>query len=207
MRRALRLLVGLVTAGAVLYGASVVYVWAVSRRDERRPADAIVVLGAAHYGGRPSDVLRARLDQAAALYGEGLAPVVVVTGGMADGDRVSEATASQRYLVGRGLPDSAIVVLPVGRNSRESMASAAEWLQDRGLETVLLVSDPFHMARLVAEARGHDLVPWVSPTRTSPISLRRREEWNRIAAEALKVPVVWALHLLAGPEPAPAAGP
>lgn len=186
--------------GAVLYGAIVVYVWSVSRLDERRPVDAIVVLGAAHYNGRPSDVLRARLEQAAVLYEAGLAPVVVVTGGMADGDRVSEATVSQRYLVGRGLPDSAVVVLPIGRNSGESMTSAAEYLVDRGLESILLVSDPFHMARLVAEARGHDLIPWVSPTRTSPISLRRGEEMRRILSEAAKVPVVWVTHLLGAPE-------
>jgi uncharacterized SAM-binding protein YcdF (DUF218 family) len=199
VRRPLRWLLRLVGIGAVLYGAIAVYVWWVSRLDERRPVDAIVVLGAAHYNGRPSEVLRARLDHAGALYAEALAPVVVVTGGMAEGDRVSEATVSQRYLVGRGLPDSAVVVLPVGRNSRESIASAAEWLQDRGLESILLVSDPFHMARLVAEARGRDLVPWVSPTRTSPISLRRREEIQRIASEALKVPVVWFTRLFAGP--------
>jgi uncharacterized SAM-binding protein YcdF (DUF218 family) len=201
VKQPLRWLLRVVGLGAVLYGAIVVYVWWVSRLDERRPVDAIVVLGAAHYNGRPSDVLRARLDHAGDLYAEGVAPVVVVTGGMAEGDRVSEATVSQRYLVGRGLPDSAVVVLPVGRDSRASMASAAEWLQDRGLESILLVSDPFHMARLVAEARGHALVPWVSPTRTSPISLRRREELQRIASEALKLPVVWLTHLFGGPEP------
>ena len=203
MRAPLRWSLRLVTLGAVLYGAIVFYVWWVSRLDERRATDAIVVLGAAHYNGRPSEVLRARLDQAADLYAASLAPVVVVTGGMAEGDRVSEATVSQRYLVGRGLPDSAVVVLPVGRNSRESMASAAEWLQDRGLESVLLVSDPFHMARLVAEARGHRLVAWVSPTRTSPISNRRGVELQRIGAEGLKVPIVWFSHLFGGREAGP----
>jgi uncharacterized SAM-binding protein YcdF (DUF218 family) len=199
VKRPFRWLLRLIGCGAVLYGAIVFYVWWVSRLDERRAVDAIVVLGAAHYNGRPSEVLRARLDHAGALYDADLAPVVVVTGGMAEGDRVSEATVSQRYLVGRGLPDSAVVVLPVGHNSRESMASAAEWLQDRGLESILLVSDPFHMARLVAEARGRDLVAWVSPTRSSPISLRPREELQRIAAEALKVPVVWLANLLGSP--------
>ena len=158
MKRLLCWLLRLVALGAVLYGAIVFYVWWVSRLDQRRPADAIVVLGAAHYNGRPSEVLRARLDQAAVLYAASLAPVVVVTGGMAEGDRVSEATVSQRYLVGRGLPDSAVVVLPVGRNSGQSMASAAEWLQDRGLESVLLVSDPFHMARLLGEEGVEDVV-------------------------------------------------
>ncbi|HSR15115.1 MAG TPA: YdcF family protein [Gemmatimonadales bacterium] len=191
-RRALRF----VLLGAVLYGAMFVYVWLVSQRDERAVADAIVVLGAAHYNGRPSAVLRARLDHAALLYQLGRAPVVIVTGGMADGDRVSEATVSQRYLVSRGVPASAVVVQPVGRNTRESVASASEWLGDRGLETVLLVSDPFHMARLDAEARAHGLVPYTSPTHTSPIT--EGEEWRRLASEAVKVPVVWVRALSGG---------
>ena len=110
---------------------------------------------------------------------------------MAEGDRLSEATVSQKYLVGQRVPDAAIVVRPVGRNSRESMASATEWLQDRGLETVLLVSDPFHIARLEAEARSQGLSPYASPTRTSPISERPHEEWQRLAGETLRLPVVW----------------
>ena len=191
MTRPLRWVVRLVASGVVLYGAIFVFVLTVSRQDERHAADAIVVLGAAHYNGRPSPVLRARLDHAVVLYRERLAPVIIVTGGMAEGDRLSEATVSRKYLVAQQVPDSAIVVRPVGRNSRESMASATEWLQDRGLETVLLVSDPFHMARLEAEARAQDLVPYASPTRTSPISERPHEEWQRLAGEALRVPIVW----------------
>jgi uncharacterized SAM-binding protein YcdF (DUF218 family) len=175
--------------GAVIYGAMFIYVWLTSTWDERVNSDAIVVLGAAHYNGRPSSVLRARLDHAAELYQQRLAPVVIVTGGMAEGDRVSEATVSQRYLVARGVPAAAIVVQPVGRDTRESVGSAAEWLRDRGLETVVLVSDPFHMARLKAEARAHGLIPYTSPTRTSPIT--EVEEWRRLSSEALKVPVVW----------------
>lgn len=195
MRRLPRLVLRLALTGAVLYGALFIYVWVVSRRDQRRPADAIVVLGAAHYNGRPSHVLRARLDHATELYREHLAPVIIVTGGMAEGDRVSEATVSQRYLVASDVPAEAVVVQPVGRNTRESVVSAAEWLDDRGLETVLLVSDPFHMARLAAEARAQGLVALTSPTRTSPISARPHEEWQRLAAEAVKLPVVWLRSL------------
>ena len=178
--------------GAAIYGATVAYVSWLGTRDQRQPVDAIVVLGAAHYNGRPSRVLRARLDHAADLYEAKLAPVIVVTGGMAEGDRVSEATVSQQYLKGRAVPPTAIVVRPEGRNSHESIESAAEWLEDHEMHSVLLVSDPFHMARLVAEAGGHNLEPYVSPTRTSPISTRRGEEFMRTAAEALKLPVVWA---------------
>lgn len=182
--------------GAVLYGATVAYVRWLAGQDQRRRVDAIVVLGAAHYNGRPSRVLRARLDHAADLFEAGLAPVIVVTGGMAEGDRVSEATVSQQYLKGRKVPPTAIVVRPDGRNSHESIISAAEWLEDHEMRSVLLVSDPFHMARLMAEAGAHDLDPFVSPTRTSPISTRRGEELLRTASEALKLPVVWLRRVL-----------
>jgi len=187
-----RLLLG----GAVIYGAILAYVWYVSRLDQRHRVDAIVVLGAAHYNGKPSRVLRARLDHAVELYEARLATVIVVTGGMAEGDRVSEATVSSKYLSERGIPMDAIVVRPVGRNSRESVAAAAEWLDDHDMHSVLLVSDPFHMARLVAESKANDLQAWVSPTRTSPISSRPLEEVGRFAGEAIKVPVVWARDLV-----------
>jgi uncharacterized SAM-binding protein YcdF (DUF218 family) len=196
VRRFVTWLLRAVLGGAVLYGAIFAYVWLVGTRNQHQVVDAIVVLGAAHYNGRPSRVLRARLDHAADLYEEKLAPVIVVTGGMAEGDKVSEATVSQQYLAGRAVPPSAIVVRPEGRNSRESMASAAEWLEDREMRSVLLVSDPFHMARLIAEARGHGLHPYVSPTRTSPISTRPGEEFVRIATEAMKLPIVWGRNLI-----------
>ena len=194
MSRGVRWLWRLVVAGATAYVILMGYVLLVGRQDQRLPADAIVVLGAAHYNGKPTAVLRARLEHAAKLYTSGLAPVVIVTGGMAEGDRVSEATVSQRYLVSLGVPVGDVVVLPVGRDSRESMASAAEWLGDQGLRRVLLVSDPFHMARLVAEARGFGLEAFVSPTRTSPISAERGQVLARVASEAIKVPVVWLTH-------------
>lgn len=195
MKRLATWIVRLLLGGAVLYGAILVYVWWVSRMDERPRVDAILVLGAAHYNGKPSRVLRARLDHAVELYEARLATVIVVTGGMAEGDRVSEATVSRQYLSERGLPADAIVVRPVGRNSQQSIASAAEWLDDHDMHSVLLVSDPFHMARLVAESRARGLIPSVSPTRTSPISSRPGEEMVRFAGEALKVPVVWVRWL------------
>lgn len=182
--------------GAVLYGALFVHVLVVSRHDERPASDAIVVLGAAQYNGRPSDVLRARLDHAAELYLTGRAPWIVVTGGMAVGDVVSEATVSRQYLVSHGVVDTTVAVIPIGRNSSESVASAAEWLEDRGLHAVILVSDPFHMARLRVEARAHGLQAATSPTQTSPISLRLGAELKYLAAEALKLPVVWIRHRL-----------
>ncbi|MFI5235406.1 MAG: YdcF family protein [Gemmatimonadales bacterium] len=183
---------GAVLALACLtYLVSFVLVVRASRDDQARPADAIVVLGAAQYNGRPSPVLRARLDHALALYRRGLAPLLVVTGGIGDGDRMSEATVGQRYLIAHGVADTVVVVVGRGRTTDETMAAVSDWLDERGLGPVLLVSDPFHMARLRIEARNHDVEAYTSPTATSPISDHPREEFGYLAAEAFKLPVVW----------------
>jgi uncharacterized SAM-binding protein YcdF (DUF218 family) len=183
------------------YGLLFGWVWRVSRMDQRDPADAIVVLGAAQYNGRPSPVLKARLDHAIELYRAGLAPVVVVTGGIGTGDRMSEATVGHRYLRTQSVPDSAIVVRPDGRTTEESMGSVAEWMHERELTRALLVSDPFHMARLRLEARRASLDPTSSPTLTSPIVPGSRTEAGYLALEALKFPVA-AIRTLFGGRPA-----
>lgn len=147
-----------------------------SRRSSSEPADAIVVLGAAQYGGRPSPVLRSRLDYALGLYKAGRAPRVVLTGGRRPGDLISEAAAGRRYLVRRGIPNDHILLESTGRTSLASMQGAADVLRTQGdslaarRPRVLLVSDPFHMLRLDVLARMQGLRPLSSPTRTSPIS-------------------------------------
>ena len=122
-------------------------VWRSARSDEARAADAIVVLGAAQYDGRPSPVLAARLDHALALWEQGYAPRIVVTGGKQEGDRFTEATASAEYLMSRGVPDSAILREVQGTSTWESLAATARILRNRGLESVLVVSDPYHSLR------------------------------------------------------------
>lgn len=186
-----------IAALALAYGASFLWVVATSRQDQRRPAGAIVVLGAAQYNGRPSPVLKARLDHALELYREGLAPRLVVTGGIGSGDRVSEATVSRNYLRTLGVPDSALVVRPDGRTTEESMRSVGEWMAEHQLDTALLVSDPFHMARLRLEARRARIMAHTSPTRTSPIIPGSRREVEYLALEALKLPIT-AFRMAAG---------
>jgi uncharacterized SAM-binding protein YcdF (DUF218 family) len=159
-----------------------------SRRSSTGSADAIVVLGAAQYGGRPSPVLQSRLDHALGLYKTDRAPQVVLTGGRRPGDIISEAAAGRRYLVRRGIPNEAMLLEPAGRTSLASIHGAAELLTAHrdslaGVSAdaaaalpkprVLLVSDPFHMLRLEILARLHGLTPLPSPTRTSPISANR----------------------------------
>lgn len=198
MRRPLRWGFRLLAVAVLGYTILLGWVWWVSRWDERAPADAIVVLGAAQYNGRPSPVLRARLDHAVQLFRLGLAPNLVVTGGIGAGDRVSEATVGHRYLRGQAIPDSAIVVRPEGRTTEESIQSVAEWMHERQLVRALLVSDAFHMARLRLEARHADLEPFTSPTRTSPIAPGSRREAGYLALEALKLPAAAIQMLFSG---------
>jgi uncharacterized SAM-binding protein YcdF (DUF218 family) len=178
-------------AAASVYTVALLMVLMVSQEDQRRPADAIVVLGAAQYNGRPSPVLRARLDHALQLYREGLAPRVVVTGGMGRGDTTSEATVARNYLLYRKVPPRAVIAQPVGRSTQASMTAVADWLEAAHLKRVILVSDPFHMLRLRMEARRTNLEAYTSPTESSPISDNPVLELRYLAAEALKIPVAW----------------
>ena len=188
LRRALGLLI---LAAGVVYTMALVMVLVVSQQDQRRPADAIVVLGAAQYNGRPSPVFRARLDHALQLYREGLAPRLVVTGGVGRGDTMSEATVARHYLLNRKIPAAAVVSQPQGRSTQASMTAVAAWLQETHLKRVILVSDPFHMFRLRLEARRTGLEAYTSPTESSPISDNPVLELRYLAAEAVKIPVAW----------------
>ena len=191
-RRSARSVVGLVLfAAGLVYTVALAAVLVASQHDQRRPVDVIVVLGAAQYNGRPSPVLRARLDHAITLYREGYAPLIVVTGGVGRGDTTSEASVGQRYLVRHEVPLEDVVVQPVGRSTRTSMTAVGGWLRDRGLRRVLLVSDPFHMFRLRLEARRIRLEAYTSPTESSPISANPVLELRYLFAEGLKVPIAW----------------
>ncbi len=189
MRRRTVVLLAVLGAAGVGYGVSLAFVWRAAREDQRRPAGAIVVLGAAQYNGKPSPVLRARLDHALELQRAGLAPLLVVTGGIGSGDRESEATVGRRYLVARGIPDSLVVVLPDGRNTDQTMDAVETWVHERGLNDILLVSDAFHLARLRVEARRHGLTAYTSPAEGSPIAGER--EWGYFLAEGVKLPVAY----------------
>lgn len=170
----------------VAYVVAFCSVLAVSRQDQARTAPAILVLGAAQYNGKPSPVLKARLDHAAQLYADSIAPIIVLTGGVATGDKTSEAEAAAAYLAG-SVPAAALVVLPAGRTTDESIVAAAEWCRGYGITEVVVVSDPFHMLRVRLEARRQGLTAYTSPTRTSPISARLGREFPYLMAEAAKV--------------------
>jgi len=179
-------------AGAIAYTVSLVTVLVVSQQDQRQPVDAIIVLGAAQYNGRPSPVLRARLDHALGLYREGLAPLIVVTGGVGRGDTTSEAIVGRRYLTAHDVPASSVVAEAQGRSTMASMSAVAQWSRGREVRRVLLVSDPFHMFRLRLEARRTALEAYTSPTKSSPISDNPVLELRYLFAEGIKAPIAWA---------------
>jgi uncharacterized SAM-binding protein YcdF (DUF218 family) len=188
IRRLLTVLVVL-CFGIWLVSAAAVLVW--SSKDEARPAQAIVVLGAAQYAGRPSPVLRARLDHALELWNRHLASLLILTGGTGAGDTTSEAAVGRNYARKHGVPDSAILEENAGRTTSESMRTVAGMLEVRGLQTALLVSDPFHMLRLRILARRFGFTPYTSPTRTSPISPNREARWKYIFSESIKAPLAF----------------
>jgi uncharacterized SAM-binding protein YcdF (DUF218 family) len=186
-------ILGMVTVFTLwVISASAVLIW--SARDEARPAQAIVVLGAAQYAGRPSPVLRARLDHALGLWKRDLASLLILTGGTGTGDTTSEAAVGRTYAKKRGVPDTLILVENEGRTTSESMKAVAGMLEVRGLHTALLVSDPFHMLRLRILARRFGFTPYTSPTRTSPIEPNREQRWKYIFSESVKAPLAFLLE-------------
>ena len=200
LRAARRLSVIGASLALLLWVASFLAVVLWSTRDQARPVDAIVVMGAAQYVGRPSPVLRARLDHAYSLWQRELASRVILTGGRGPGDTTSEAAVSSRYLKGRGIPTEALLLETDGRSTRESMAAVAKMMRSHELRTVVLVSDPFHMLRLRLLAEWHGLDSFGSPTRSSPISARRTEVLTYLMGESVKVPLTAALTLVRRPD-------
>lgn len=161
----------------VLFGAALAVLYLVvtfvqvvvaSRSDDRTSSDAVVVLGAAQYDGRPSPVLRERLDHALRLYRSHTAPRIVLTGGKRAGDRFTEAYAGYRYLSERGVPHDDLLVVTDGSSTWDSLRAAERVLGRDGAEQVTLVSDSYHSFRVRAIAEEVGLDAGVSPTGGSP---------------------------------------
>lgn len=154
----------------VVVGYGAYRIWDQGSRDERRPAGAVVVLGAAQYDGQPSPVLASRLDHAVALFLTGDYRYLVVTGGKVAGDRTTEAAVARAYALERGVPDDRILVEDKGRTTLESLEAVAGILGRKGVKDAVFVSDPTHMLRVLRMASDLGLTAWGSPTTTSPIA-------------------------------------
>jgi uncharacterized SAM-binding protein YcdF (DUF218 family) len=186
IRRRIVVALGVVAGLWLTSAAAVVYT---ATHDDASDAQAIVVLGAAQYRGRPSPVLRARLDHAVTLYNKGVAPRLVLTGGIAEGDTASEAAVSRLYALAAGVPDSAILLENEGRTTSQSLAGVARLLRARRLDTVVVVSDPFHVLRAETVARRMGLTTFGSPTRTDDVWARIVRQPGYFLGETVKAPI------------------
>jgi uncharacterized SAM-binding protein YcdF (DUF218 family) len=164
-----RLVIAGLIAGVAIGGYAAYRIWDQGNRDERTPADAIVVMGAAQYDGRPSPVFAARLDHAIELFHDGVAPRLIVTGGKREGDRTTEAASARGYAIEHGVPEEAILSEDTSRTTLQSIRRVAALMRGQGIGSAVFVSDPSHMLRVLRMASDEGISGHGSPTRTSPL--------------------------------------
>jgi uncharacterized SAM-binding protein YcdF (DUF218 family) len=150
-----------------LAGVAAYIIW-VGQRDDATPADAIIVLGAAAYDAKPSPVFEERIRHGIDLYKRGLAPTLIFTGGYGGtGARFSESQVARRYALRQGVPDKAILIESLSRNTHDNLRQARVLMQQHRLHSVIIVSDPLHMARALRISRDLGIRSVGSPTPTS----------------------------------------
>lgn len=180
LRVARRIVAALLLVIVLVVGATAFRVWYVARQDDRPKSDAIVVLGASQFDGKPSTVFRARLQHAKKLYDAGVAPRVITVGGGAPGDRTTEADAGASFLRARG-----VVVLPIGkgRNTLQSLEALRVEFRKQGWTTAVLVTDPWHELRARRMASDLGIKAAASPVRAGPAVRDRSTELRYVARE------------------------
>jgi uncharacterized SAM-binding protein YcdF (DUF218 family) len=172
-----------VLAALLVVAGTAVRVWQVARQDHRPHSDAIVVLGASQYDGRPSSVLEARLEHALRLWRDGVAPRLVTVGGNRPGDRFTEAGTGARWLRQHGVPAGSVVAVEQGSDTLQSMRAVAAVFDRRGWHRAVLVTDPWHSLRSQRMARDAGLSAVSSPTRTGPAVRTRGTEARYVVRE------------------------
>ncbi len=191
----LRALGAAVAAVGALWAFTLVLVVLAGAQTRLRPADAILVLGAAQYNGHPSPVLQARLDYALELWRGHWAPRLMMTGGVGRRDTLSEAEVARRYAIARGVPGDVVYAERMGVSSALSVREAAAIMRGLGMRRALVVSDAFHMLRLELLALRSGLRPYAAPTPMSRIEAAPDARWRFVLRESLAFP---ATALLGG---------
>ena len=193
-----RVLLGLLVLVLAYFAVSTTLVARWMGKDERPRVDAIVVRGAAQYDGRPSAIYQARLEHAVDLWSDGVAPLLVFTGGKERGDRFTEGGSGARWALEQGVPASAVLAEEKSRTTYQNLAGAKRALErrdpDGGRRRIVIVSDPFHMFRAVRQAADLGMDAYPSPTRTSPLSASRLKLAELVLREDLAI----AGYLLSG---------
>ncbi len=176
-------LIGFVLMLALVVGGTGFRVWQQARQDDRTKADAVVVLGAAQYAGRPSPILEARLRHAKNLFDRGVAGYIITGGGRRSGDRYTEAEAGLRWLTSQGVPRDRVIVVGEGSDTLGTINAVAKTALDRGWHTAVIVSDPWHSLRARTMAHDAGLSAWTSPTHTGPVVQTREIQAKYILRE------------------------
>lgn len=192
-----RVLLGLLVLVLAYFAVTTTLVARWMGKDERPKVDAIVVLGAAQYDGRPSAIYEARLEHAVDLWRDEVAPLLVFTGGKEPGDRFTEGGSGARWARERGVPGTAVLTEERSRTTYQNLAGAKRALERRnpgGQHRIVVVSDPFHMFRAVRQAADLGMDAYPSPTRTSPLSASRLKLAELVLREDLAI----AGYLLSG---------
>jgi uncharacterized SAM-binding protein YcdF (DUF218 family) len=158
-------------------------IWWNARQDSRPRSDAIVVLGSAQYNGVPSSIFEARLEHAKSLYDAGVAPVIVTVGGKETGDQFTEAEAGRDYLANAGVPRDALLAVPEGVDTLQSMQVVASAFDERGWHSAVLVTDPWHAMRAQRMAEDSGMAASSSPTRQGPAVQTRATQFRYILRE------------------------
>jgi uncharacterized SAM-binding protein YcdF (DUF218 family) len=184
---------GVLAAGAAAaLGYLTTQVRAAAERDEKRPADVILVLGAAEYRGRPSPVLKSRLDHALDLYHEGIAPRILTTGGSGGDPDFTEGEVGRNYLVRKGVPSEAILVEPEAETTFQSVLAAGEIMTRMNLRSCVLVTDGYHLLRAKRMLEERGLQVYGSPRRGARPTPSR--EWWLSLRQAVGL-LLWSAHL------------
>jgi len=161
--------------------------------DQAAPSDVICVFGAAEYAGRPSPVLRARLDHALALYEHGIAPIVLTLGGSAPGDAFSEGQVGEAYLMANGVPEKAIIAETQSRTTEEQARRIVAIAHTNGYQRIVIVSDPAHLFR-IREICAHEGLPVLTSPRPQVGAVGGVTEWQQVWHEIVAY-TLWRMHL------------
>ena len=164
IKRIIAILLAAVLGYCFMTAASII---SFSGKDETRPADAAIVLGASVYDNSPSPVFRERINHAVDLYNDGYVKTIIMTGGVGEGNSRSEADIAREYAEQQGVPAESIYMEENSKVTDENLSNAKQIMSEHDIETVLIVSDPLHMKRAMLYAHEHRMKAYSSPTPTS----------------------------------------
>lgn len=185
MRVVVRLASLVVVLAVLVLGVTAGRVWAAGRGGYVPRADAVVVLGAAQYDGRPQGYLVARLEHARALYDQGVAARILTLGGKRPGDRFTEADAGQSWLLGHGVPSGSVVRVGAGSDTLQSVRAAAAVMKQRGWGSAAVVTDPWHELRSTSMLADAGIIAHPSPTTSGPSVAGAGVEARYVARETI----------------------